>query len=185
MDLDHIEHLEEQVVELKLQNEVFNNTIMTLVNKIDLLAVASTPQANSPLNPVQKSHIKPSPLQEFSGDHAKGWAFLNLCELYLQLVPHQFTSEHEKVSWAYSFMKLGCAASFVNQMLHSEIQNNKVWYATWVEFQKVFQEEFCPKNEAQPNWKWQVTIKVVAQWMSTSMNSGTSSIKPDIWKASE
>jgi len=43
MDLDHIEHLEEQVVELKLQNEVLNNTITTLTDKIDLLAAVSTP----------------------------------------------------------------------------------------------------------------------------------------------
>jgi len=121
MDLDHIEHLEEQVAELKLQNEVLNNAIATLTDKIDLLVVASTPQANSPLNPVQKSHIKPSPPQEFSGDGAKGRAFLNSCELYLQLAPHQFASEHEKVSWAYSFMKSGCAALFVDCMLCSEM----------------------------------------------------------------
>ena len=149
MDEDRIEHLEEQVVELKAQNELINNTLSTLIDKIDLLVAASTPRAISPQVPVQKSHVKPSPSQEFSRDRAKGQAFLNSCELYLRLAPHQFTSEHEKVSWAYSFMKSGCAALFVDRMLHSEMRNNKVRYATWSEFRKVFQEEFCPKNEAQ------------------------------------
>jgi len=126
MDQDHIEHLEEQVAELKAQNELINNTLSTLIDKIDLLVAASTPRVISPQIPVQKSHVKPSPPQEFSGDCAKGRAFLNSCELYLQLAPHQFTLEHEKVSWVYSFMKSRCAALFVDCMLHSEMWNNKV-----------------------------------------------------------
>jgi len=148
MDQDRIEHLEEQVVELKAQNELMNNTLSTLIDKIDSLA-AATPRAISTPILVPKSHVKPSPPQEFSGDRAKGRAFLNSCELYLQLALHQFTSEHEKVSWAYSFMKSRHAALFVNRMLRLEMRNNKVQYATWAEFRKVFQEEFCPKNEAQ------------------------------------
>ena len=43
MDQDCIEHLEEQVAELKAQNELINNTLSTLIDKIDLLAAASTP----------------------------------------------------------------------------------------------------------------------------------------------
>jgi len=46
-------------------------------------------------------------------------------------------------------MKSGHVALFIDHMLHLETWNNKVQYATWTEFQKVFQEEFCPKNEAQ------------------------------------
>jgi len=46
-------------------------------------------------------------------------------------------------------MKSGHAALFVDCMLCSEMQNNNVQYTTWSEFWKVFQEEFCPKNETQ------------------------------------
>ena len=46
-------------------------------------------------------------------------------------------------------MKFGHMALFVDCMLHLETWNNKVQYATWAEFQKIFQEKFCPKNEAQ------------------------------------
>jgi len=150
MDPECVEHLEEQVAELKMQNELLNNMLANLINKIDHLMALLVHQPNSPTIPVQKtSHVKLSPLQEFSGDHAKGQAFLNSYKLYLQLAPQQFASEHKKVSWAYSFMKSGHAALFINHMLRSEMQNNKIQYATWVEFWKVFQEEFCLKNEAQ------------------------------------
>jgi len=114
MDLERVEYLEEQVVELRMQNELINNTLSTLIDKIDSLSAVPASRINSLPNPEPRSHVKPSPLQEFSRDRAKGRAFLNSCELYFQLAPHQFTSEHEKVSWAYSFMKSGRAALFIN-----------------------------------------------------------------------
>ena len=133
-----------------MQNELINNMLVNLINKLDQLTTLLVHHPNSPTILVQRtSHVKPSPLQEFLGDCAKGRAFLNSCELYLQLALQQFTLEHEKVSWTYSFMKSRCAVLFVDHMLHSEMRNNKVQYTTWVEFRKVFQKEFCPKNEAQ------------------------------------
>ena len=33
-------------------------------------------------------HLKPATLSEFLGDCTKGGAFLNLCKLYINLVPH-------------------------------------------------------------------------------------------------
>jgi len=150
MDLECVEHLEEQVAELKMQNELINNMLVNLINKLDQLMALPVHQPNSSTVLVQKtSHVKLSPPQEFSGDCMKGQVFLNSCELYLQLAPQQFALEHKKVSWAYSFMKSECVALFINYMLCSETLNNKVQYATWMEFQKVFQKEFCQKNETQ------------------------------------
>ena len=120
MDPECIEYLEEQVAELRTQNELINNMLSNLIDKIDALSAVPASRVNSLPNLEPKSHVKPSPPQEFSGDRAKGRAFLNSCELYFQLAPHQFALEHEKVSWAYSFMKSGCAALFVDRMLRSE-----------------------------------------------------------------
>ena len=59
-------------------------------------------------------HLKPATLNEFSGDRTKGRAFLNLCELYINLVPHQFVDDHAKIMWAFSFMKSDRAACFMD-----------------------------------------------------------------------
>jgi hypothetical protein len=59
-------------------------------------------------------HIKPATPNEFVGDHVKGRAFLNSCELYIRLAPTQFTDNHAKIMWAFSFMKGNWAAQFVD-----------------------------------------------------------------------
>jgi hypothetical protein len=58
-------------------------------------------------------HIKPSCPNEFGGNHTKRQAFLNSCDLYTALTPHQFMDDHAKIMWALSFMKGGHAACFV------------------------------------------------------------------------
>jgi hypothetical protein len=58
-------------------------------------------------------HIKPLCPNEFGGNCMKGQAFLNSCELYMALAPHQFADDHAKIMWALSFMKSGHTACFV------------------------------------------------------------------------
>jgi hypothetical protein len=77
----------------------------------------ATPIPETPCEQVTNSagnrHVKPSCPNEFGGDRAKGRAFLNSCELYTALAPHQFVDNHVKIMWALSFMKSGHAARFV------------------------------------------------------------------------
>jgi len=70
-------------------------------------------ETSSHLN-VNARHLKPTTLNEFSGDQTKGRAFLNSCKLYINLVPHQFVDDHAKIMWAFSFMKSDRAARFMD-----------------------------------------------------------------------
>ena len=74
---------------------------------------------------------------------------MNSCELYLRLAPEQFTSEEEKITWVYSFLKSGRAALFVDRMLRFENRIGAPHFTTWAEFRDAFKSEFCPKNETQ------------------------------------
>ena len=110
----------------------------------------TSPRTPTPLSVIsRRQRVKPSPPPEFSGDRAKGRAFLNACELYLRMVPDQFSSEENKVTWAYTFMKSGRAALFVDRMLRFENKVGSPRYATWSDFRPAFVTEFCPKNEGQ------------------------------------
>ena len=62
-------------------------------------------------------HLKPVSPNDFSGDRTKGQVFLNSCELYINLVPHQFADDHAKIMWAFSFMKSDRAARFIDRQM--------------------------------------------------------------------
>jgi hypothetical protein len=51
--------------------------------------------------------------------------------------------------WAFSFMKSGRAAQFVDQHMRSYQNVGLIWYKTWGEFVEYFVADFCPKNEVQ------------------------------------
>ena len=57
-------------------------------------------------------YAKPATPNDFLGDCTKGHAFINSCELYMALAPHQFTDDNAKIMWAFSFMKTDQAARF-------------------------------------------------------------------------
>jgi hypothetical protein len=76
-------------------------------------------------------HIKPLSLNDFRGDRTKGQTFLNLCELYVALAPHQFANDNVKIMWVFSFMKSGCAAQFVDQHMRSYQNVGLILYETW------------------------------------------------------
>ena len=50
---------------------------------------------------------------DFSGDCTKCCTFINSCELYMALAPHQFADDNTKIMWAFSFIKTDRAARFV------------------------------------------------------------------------
>jgi hypothetical protein len=79
-------------------------------------------------------HIKPSSPNEFGGDRTKGQAFLNSCELYTALAPHQFVDDQAKIMWALSFMKSGHAARFVERKMWDYHNVGSLSYGSWQEF---------------------------------------------------
>jgi hypothetical protein len=94
-------------------------------------------------------HIKQACPNEFRGDHMKGCMFLNSCELYMALVPHQFADDHVKIMWALPFMKSGQAACFVDCQMRSYHNIGSLSYQSWQEFVDEFIINFCPKNKVQ------------------------------------
>jgi len=96
-----------------------------------------------------RSRLKPSLPNDFDGDRTTGRAFLRSCELYIRLVPDQFPTEEIAVHWALSFMKSGRASTFAEQALVEEAVEGTPKFRTWLAFRTTFEEEFCPKNEAQ------------------------------------
>jgi hypothetical protein len=94
-------------------------------------------------------HLKPASLNNFSGDRMKGQAFLNSCELYMNLVPHQFRDDHVRIMWAFSFMKSDHAARFVDRHMRNYQAVRSPPYNMWHEFVQEFISEFCPKNKIQ------------------------------------
>jgi len=124
-----MEYLEEKVMQMSMQNEFLTNTLAGIVDKLDPLTQAQNPTLPIPEkddmpspnnNFTPKGHVKPSLPSDFNGDHSKGCAFLNSCELYIQLASHQFASESDKISWALMYMKSRWALLFVDWILRWE-----------------------------------------------------------------
>jgi hypothetical protein len=86
---------------------------------------------------------------KFDGSCHKGHAFLNSCELYMNLAPQQFTNETSKVHWALSYMKAGRASLYADQVLWYKAKNGVPQYLSWFAFQEDFVKTFCPKSKAQ------------------------------------
>jgi hypothetical protein len=93
--------------------------------------------------------LKPAAPSEFDGSCHKGWAFLNSCELYMNLAPQQFTNETSKVHWALSYIKAGRASLYADRVLWYEAKNGVPRYLSWFAFWEDFVKTFCPKSEAQ------------------------------------
>jgi hypothetical protein len=132
------------------------------IQPINVLPSVSNPASEDPratpipetpreqvLSTADTRHIKPSCPNEFGGDRTKGRAFLNSCELYMALAPHQFMDDHAKIMWALSFMKSGHAARFVERQMWGYHDIGSLSYGSWQEFVYEFIAKFCPKNEVQ------------------------------------
>src|SRR6266516_7555339 len=66
------------------------------------------------------SKLKPAPPSDFDGDHTKGRAFLNSCELYIRLSPDHFPDELSKVYWAFTYIKSDRSYAFADRAIRHE-----------------------------------------------------------------
>jgi len=95
-----------------------------------------------------KAHgLKPALLSEFDGDHTKGMAFLNSCQVYICLCLNSFMDKQAKIVWAMSYMKAGWAAKWSTCVFWWEEQLENVGYHKFIDgedFQDEFKREVCP-----------------------------------------
>ena len=76
--------MEKRVAELTAQLEFLNQVVEHLSAQQQGMQAAPAPRSGAPSLSLHGSHkIKPAPSLDFSGDQAKGRAFLNLCKLYM------------------------------------------------------------------------------------------------------
>jgi len=128
--------------------------LVTLSRGVNLGVEAPPAVANAvvaPFNPLNTTthQLKPVTPSELTGDHTKGCAFLNSCNLYIGLAPTQFANDQARIYWVLSFMKGNCAAHFTDQTMRLAQQMGSLPWATWAEFRLKFICNFCPKNEVQ------------------------------------
>ena len=91
--------------------------------------------------------IKPATPADFDGDHEKGRAFLNSCNIYFAICGDLFPNEQARVHWALSFFKADRAAHFANKVLQMEAKGKGPYFQNWNAFLEMFTELFCPKNK--------------------------------------
>ena len=124
-DSDHLGTMER---ELGLQCQSLNNIHDQLITLIALsegvnpgveAPPAITNAVVAPLNPPNTSthQLKPATPSEFTGDHTKGCAFLNSCDLYIGLAPTQFADDQARIYWVFSFMKGNHTACFTDRTM--------------------------------------------------------------------
>jgi hypothetical protein len=95
-----LETLQEEFAQLKAQNA----TIMSQQVQILQQLGGAIPTLTSPTTmPSSDTKLRPALTNEFDGDWTKGRAFLNSCELYVNLVPHQFADDEKAILWAISY----------------------------------------------------------------------------------
>jgi len=126
---DNSNHLSTLERELSLQCQSLDDICDQLITLIALsgganphtevpLAVANvTEPSPSPLHTTNTHRLKPATPNEFTGNHTKGHAFPNSCDLYIGLAPTQFMDDQAKIYWVLSFMKGDCAACFMNHVM--------------------------------------------------------------------
>jgi hypothetical protein len=169
MDEDHVNALESELATLQQMVDTQTTMLGTIQQQLSLLVnltVHNPPQPTTttpsqtvdlppeqplPLRPVAQptqggTSLKPVAPSEFDGSRHKGHAFLNSCELYMNLAPQQFTNKTSKVHWALSYMKAGRASLYVDRVLWYEAKNGVPQYLLWFAFQKDFVKSFCPKD---------------------------------------
>jgi len=83
---------------------------------------------------------------DFSGECHNSCAFLNSCSLYICLALEQFQDEQEKILWALTFFKGGCAAKWSENMFCQEADTSIFPIQTWGDFEQQFRVHFFPVN---------------------------------------
>ena len=107
------------------------------------------PRTQVPASPRDepRSGIKAALPADYDGQRKTGQAFLNSCELYLQLAGHRFTDDQQRIHWALTFFKSGRAATFAHRTLQYERTHNAPKFGDWTTFVADFKVRFCESNE--------------------------------------
>ena len=80
-----------------------------------------SPLVSPPPTPIaRRTRPKLSCPPDFSGERYNSRAFLNSCSLYICLAPEQFHNEEERILWALTFFKGGCAGKWSENVFRQE-----------------------------------------------------------------
>ena len=85
------------------------NLSLPAVSNSSPLPIPSPPVSLFPVPTVRQTHPKLSCPPDFNRERHNGRAFFNSCSLYICLAPEQFQDEQERILWALTFFKGGCA----------------------------------------------------------------------------
>src|SRR5215471_8580463 len=124
------EVLKDELSMLKVQMALVlsrqDDIVRLLTERTTVPAIESSPRTSG----TSETKLKPATPNDFDGERTKGWAFLNSCNLYISLVPHQFPDKEKTVHWAISYMKTGCAALFTQRVIRYQATYKKPRFAT-------------------------------------------------------
>jgi hypothetical protein len=139
--------LEEESSQLKVQNAIIMSQQAQILQKLRGTIPTLTSLTITPNSGTLDSKLKLAPPNEFDRSRSKGRAFLMSCDVYVNLVPHQFANDEKAVLWAISYMKTGRAALFAQCIIHHQVKCGLLKFATWEEFRDSFIAKYCLKNE--------------------------------------
>jgi hypothetical protein len=139
-----LETLKEEFAQLKAQNATIMSQQAQILQNLRGTIPTLTSPTITPNSRTLDSKLKLAPPNEFDVSPSKGRAFLTSCDLYVNLVPHQFTNDEKAVLWDILYMKTSRAALFAQHIIHHQVKYGLPKFATW---DKAFITEFCPKNE--------------------------------------
>jgi len=131
-------HLHELTERQNVSENNINITLAALTTQLQQLTQlvanpSSPPVSNTPPPPVPSPPVSPPPAltarrmrpklscpPDFGGERHNGRTFLNSCSLYIRLAPEQFHNEEERILWALTFFKSGCAAKWSENVFRQE-----------------------------------------------------------------
>jgi len=107
-------------VQLQQLTQLVANPSLPAVPNTPPPPVPSSPVSLSPAPMVQQTRPKLSCPLNFNGECHNGHAFFNSCSLYIRLALEQFQDEQERILWALTFFKGGCAAKWSENIFRQE-----------------------------------------------------------------
>jgi hypothetical protein len=111
--------------------------------KIQLCSLEGRLQQRSETPSHHPEGPKPSKPDNFSGDQVKGKEWLCTIRQYMDLCPHEFTSDAVTIGWILSFFKEGRADSFAQEAYDYKERHEEQWkWSSLVDFLVEFREEF-------------------------------------------
>jgi hypothetical protein len=133
-----------------------HDQILHLLRELKNASTATPPSPSFPLRPASFATATPSPQlrpnvappETFDGDRSKGRAFLTSIALYLSLRGSEFANDQDRIKWVLSYMKSGRAATFAQRTMRAEMLLRRPAYATFDDFRRSIEDEFCPQDEA-------------------------------------